>query len=355
MPSYKVYGKPWAPKIGAKNVENCTTAAEVMHESGLDFTVEKCPLVAKMPFRLTKADEILDQVNEGECFIHGDNVFRDCDGSYATFRTDLNIPLGVVKSKYEVVQNVDAFSFFDDAIGKDRAIWQTAGCFGSGERIFVSAKLPDDIIVNGDPVENYLVFTSTHDGSSGVTILFTPIRVVCQNTLNAALKTTDCFITFRHTKSVHDNINRATELLHIARRQTEDTSMLFNHLATTKMDDAMVARYLAELHLTTEEYQNVVQFDPNNGFKKVAYRDYHTLEVTGISMRKANIIGSTYEYYFDGIGQRDIIGTAYGAYNAVTGYYSNIANLEGTRRMDSLLYGNASRMNNKALNLAMAI
>ena len=102
---------------------------------------------------------------------------------------------------------IDAFSFFNNAIGRDKAIWQTAGFFGNGERIFVSAKLPDSIYVNGqDPVDNYLVFTTSHDGSSGVKILFTPIRVICENTLNAAIKNATNYVSFRHTASVHKNI-----------------------------------------------------------------------------------------------------------------------------------------------------
>lgn len=56
----------------------------------------------------------------------------------------------------------------------------------------------------------------------------------------------------------------------------------------------------------------------------------------------------------DGIGQKEIAGTAWGAYNAVTGFYSNVANLSGEKRMDSLLYGSANRVMNKALNLALA-
>lgn len=353
MAKYSIYGKPWAPRTGAKDVSSCSTAEEVMVQAGLDFKVDKCPLVAKMPFNFNKQDVLLDQLNNGEIFTHDGNVYRDCDSMFATYRTDIDYPLGVVKSKYEVVQNTDAFKFFNDAIGQDRAIWQTAGCFGAGERIFVSAKLPDDIRVNGDVVENYLVFTSTHDGSGGVTILFTPIRVVCQNTLNAAIKTTDCYITFRHTKSVHSNIDRAKEILGIARQQTEDTSLLLNQLSNIQMTDLQVAEYISRVHLTEAEYLSVVDYDKVNGFKRLAARDYRTLEVTGISTRKANIIGSTYNYYFEGIGQNEILGNAYGAYNAVTGYYSNVANMEGLRRMDSLLYGNANKVMSKALSTAL--
>ena len=76
------------------------------------------------------------------------------------------------------------------------------------------------------------------------------------------------------------------------------------------------------------------------------------MECTGISMRKANIFAKMYDYYLNGVGQNEILGTAWGAYNAVTGYYSNVANLNGAKRMDSLLYGGANSNMIKALNSA---
>ena len=348
--AYSVKGKPWIIP-GAKNVEKCTTSKEVMEAAGLDFTVDKCELVSKMPFDISRTDELLDDINKGNCFTHGGDIFRDCPNAFATYRTDLDIPLGIVKSRYEIVQNIDAFSFFDNAIGKDKAIWQTAGFFGDGERIFVSAKLPNNITVKGDVVENYLVFANSHDGSSGVNILFTPIRVICQNTLNAAIKTSDCFVRFRHTKSVHNNISMADELLGIAAQQTEDTELLFNHLANTKIDDKQVMNFIGKTFLGSK-YDAVINYDKENGIKKLINVDYHTMEVTGVSTRMANMMHKTFDYYQNGIGQREIAGTAWGAYNAVTGYYSNVDNSTGEDRMKSMLYGRTGSVMTEALNIA---
>ena len=182
--SFKIKGIPFRYK-GAINVEDCETAEDAIVKAGLDWTVAKCPLVAKMPLLSGYDEEEL--LKDG--FFRGVDYYRECPNAYATYRTDKNIPLGIVKEKYTEVQNIEAFSFFNDAIGKDKAIWQTAGFFGNGERIFVSAKLPESIFVNGkDMVDNYLIFTTSHDGSSGVKILLSPIRVVCENTLNASIR-----------------------------------------------------------------------------------------------------------------------------------------------------------------------
>ena len=63
---------------------------------------------------------------------------------------------------------------------------------------------------------------------------------------------------------------------------------------------------------------------------------------------------NTMDYYHFGPGQREIQGTAWGAFNAITGYYSNVANLKDEKRMDSILYGNAGNVMNKALNTIAA-
>lgn len=352
---YKVKGKPWAYS-GAIDVSDCATAKEVMLKAGLNFHVAKCELVGKMPIKLTGTDEELDRIikeqKEG-AHVFGTDIYRKCDNAFATYRTDYNIPLGVVKSKYTIVQNNDAFNFFDDAIGKNSAIWQTAGFWGNGERIFVSAKLPNNILVKGDPVENYLVFTNTHDGSGGVKILFTPIRVICQNTLNAAIRTSSNYVSFRHTNSVHNKISVAQEILGISKIKSEEFGQYCNLLADIKVTDEDVIQFIGENILTEDEIQRLK--DTGHTIKDIAYRSGLALTDSKISSRKMNVISDTYSYYFDGPGQRDILGTAWGAVNAISGYYSNIDNIEGTKRFDSICYGDKSRKIENAFALAEAL
>ena len=348
MSKYVANGLPWSNGI-AKDVSDCTTAREVMQKAKLDFYVDKCELVASMPFSLTGDNSVSEVMGE---FAHKGHIYRPCPNAYATYRTDKNIPLGLVKSKYEVVQNMDAFNFFDDAIGADKAIWQTAGLFGCGERIFVSAKLPIQTTVKGDPIDNYLVFSNSHDGSSSINIMFTPIRVFCTNMLNAALKSSDCYIRIRHTQSAKERLQTGAEILHIACQYAETSKELYEALTTIKMSDEEVMKYLAKLCLTEAEDKALQEFDKQFGYKKLIAKDYLTMERTDISIRKANQIANMFEYYLDGIGQKEIAGTAWGAYNAVTGFYSNVANLSGTKRTDSLLYGSANSNMIKALNSA---
>lgn len=341
--SYAVKGAPFR-YIGAVNVEECKTAADVMSAAELDWKVAKCELVAKMPLHTDKPE------NGG--FVFGSNNYVDCPNAYAIYRTDYNIPLGIVKERYTPVQNIDAFTFFDGAIGKDKAIWQTAGFFGSGERIFVSAKLPKNILVDGDPVENYLVFTNSHDGSSGVKILFTPIRVVCQNTLNAAIAASSNFISFRHTKSVHQKIDVAAEILGICDSQIQFLNEQYNFMKKIQMNDTQAQEIFANVILTEDEQFRVKQTGHTIG--QIVTRDWRAIQDSQISMKKVNTIAEMNNYYFSGVGQREILGTAWGVYGAITGYYANVDNSEGTKRMDSLLYGDKSRKIELAGNLLIA-
>ena len=352
MSRYKIKGLPWSHGLGTK-VEDCTTSREAMHKAGLDWVVKKCDLVAQMPFTLGGNNSINDIDALNGTFARNGFIYRNLPEAYATYRTDKNLPLGLVKSKYEVVQNVDAFNFFDEAIGPNTCNWQDAGSLGWGHKIFITAKIAFTTEVNigghKDPIENYLVFTNSHDGTSSLTIMFTPIRVFCTNCLNAGLDKAESYVRIRHTQSAKDRLNQGAEILKIACEKAKDAQQLYNALYTINMKDEEVLEYLANLNLSDKEREALYQYDSKFGYQKLFERNYLTLESTGISMRKANMINDMYLYYQEGVAQQEIKGTAWGAYNAVTGYYSNVANLDGSKRFESLLNGNAQNIMQKSI------
>lgn len=350
--SYRIIGQPWQ-YTEAVNVEDCKTTKEVMIKAGLNYEVKKHELVAKMPIDVMNMDKALDDFNnlkkkDSDAHILGSNLYTTCPNAYCTYRDDYKIPLGTVKKQYTIVQNKEAFKFFDDVIGANEAKWQTAGFFGNGEKVFVSAKLPDNILVKGDKVDNYLVFVNSHDGSSGVKILFTPIRVICQNTLTAAIRTSTNYISIRHTESAHANIKQAHEVLEITKKKIEYANEVYNMLANIKVTDEIVMEYICKHNLSEAEIEKLL--GTNHTFKQVIYRNGSAVEDAEISTRKLNIITDTWEYYNDGIGQKEIAGTAWGAFNAISGYYSNVDNSEGSKRMDSLLFNDKAKKLEKAIN-----
>jgi len=348
--AYYSKGIPFKYK-GTIDVSDCTTSKEVIEKAKLDWKVEKCPLMAKMPGEATwdKQNEI--DIKDG--FFKGSNFYRTIEGVYGTYRTDLNIPLGVVKDKYTPVQNIDAFKFFDSAIGKNKAIWQTAGFFGNGERIFVSAKLPQHIFIKDDIVDNYLVFATSHDGSMGVKILLTPIRVVCENTLNAALHNNEAYISYRHTESVHEKLDIAQEILGISNIKIKALEETYNNFANINVTDDQAADYYARLILSKSEYNDLKS--TGHTPMQLVLRSWDAMNDANISTRKCNIIAEMYYYYMNGIGQQEWRGTGWGVYNAVNGYYSNVDKAEGTKRMDSLLYGDKATKIKQSANLLLEI
>lgn len=354
--SYRVIGQPWR-YAGAVNVEDCKTTEEVMIKASLNYEVKKHELVAKMPIDVMNMDKALDDFNnlkkkDSDAHILGSNLYTTCPNTYCTYRDDYKIPLGTVKKQYTIVQNKEAFKFFDDAIGANEAKWQTAGFFGNGERIFVSAKLPDNIRVKGDIVENYLLFVNNHDGNGGVKILFTPIRVICQNTLAAALKSGNA-LSYKHTSSVHKNIEEAHRVLGITKQIIQATNDAYNLLESIKMTDEQVIKYICEFYLTDEEKAKLL--NTGHTYKQIIYRNGLACNDAEISTRKLNIISDTWDYYNVGIGQKEIAGTAWGAYNSISGYYSNVDTAIGTKRMDSIMFGDKSRKLKEALEYEFAI
>lgn len=350
MAQYKSKGLPWANGIGV-DVSKCTTAEEVAIMSKLNYTVTKCSLMAKMPFTINGNNSI--DTNSTD-FIHDGYIYKDCPRAYSTYRTDNNIPLGLVKEKYSVIQNKNAFTFFDDAIGKDKAQWVTAGQFGHGHKIFVAAKLPNTITIGQDEVDNYLVFSNSHDGSSAINIMFTPIRVICTNILSGAIYNTDSYIKIRHTITAKDKIQTGADILRIACEHSNTVKQLYDSLLTIKMSDADTMKYLANLQLTEQEKEELHNYDPIRGYDRLFNRDYNVIEKLNISTRKLNTIINMYQYYHEGIGQQHIVGTGWGAYNAITGFYTNVTNLEGEKRTESLLYGGSNKNLYKAIQALVA-
>jgi phage/plasmid-like protein (TIGR03299 family) len=143
-------------------------------------------------------------------------------GAYASVRTNKDASrqvLGVVGERYTVVQNREALAFADNILdGGGR--WETAGGLKGGAVVFGSMAVLDDIVLDpsgaADTIKTYLLISTSHDGSSAVQVSTTPVRVVCSNTLNAALKGTKNTIKFRHTQSIEGKVLHARQSLGMA-------------------------------------------------------------------------------------------------------------------------------------------
>ena len=173
-------------------------------------------------------------------------------GYRANVRSTDDAVLGVVSDRYRIVQNEEAFQFTDDLLGEG-VTYETAGSLQGGKKVWMLAKLPEKYIIAGDEVTPYLVFFNSHDGSSGVKVAMTPVRVVCQNTLNLALGTAKRIWTARHTENVLLRVQDARETLQLANSYMGELGKSIHELTTIKLSDRKVQEFINEFFPITED------------------------------------------------------------------------------------------------------
>lgn len=214
--------KPWHG-LGVE-VKVAPTSADALRLSGLDWTVKQEAIFT-------------------------DNG-KEIAGYKANVRSTDRRVLGVVTDRYKVVQNTEAFAFTDELLGNG-VRYETAGSLQEGRRVWLLARLPREYIISGERISPYLVFSNTHDGSGAVKVAVTPVRVVCNNTLNLALSTARRSWSMVHTGDIKGKIEEAKETLFFAEKYMDELGKEFEQLRDKKMTDAKVAEYI-ELLLPVE-------------------------------------------------------------------------------------------------------
>ena len=154
--------KPWHG-LGVE-VSNDLTPAQMMRKAGLDWSVEKTPVYA---------DVDGEQINVGK---------------QALYRSSDNKILDVIGDDWNPVQNIDAFEFFNEYVMAGDMEMNTAGSLKGGKNVFALAKVKESFSILGeDQVDSYLLFSNPHEYGKAIDIRFTPVRVVCHNTLTFSL------------------------------------------------------------------------------------------------------------------------------------------------------------------------
>jgi phage/plasmid-like protein (TIGR03299 family) len=307
-------------------VNDYPISREALVFAGLDYTVEKRALFT------------YDNENHAA---NGDTTIKipelKVPDFFATVRTDNETVLGVVGKDYEVVQNVDAFSFFDSIIGgSDGILYETAGALNKGERIFITAKLPGYIRVGKeDLTEKYLFLTTSHDGYGSITAAFTPIRIVCNNTLNAALRNHSNSIKIRHTANAKERLSQAHKLMGISDRLSTEMETIFNHWTKVRITDKQVRKLIEAALIPNKETLDRMQAG----------------KLDEVSTYYQNMCNTAFEYAMSNPTQlqETTEGTLYGAYNGVTGYFQNVRKYkDDTAKLKSQLYGGLAQQRSQA-------
>ena len=185
--------RPWH-ELGTQ-IPGLMTVREALRFGKLDYQVEKKP-----------AYYLRESMGPNGISLTPERI----PGKWATVRSDTTEALGAVGDRYTIIQNESALDFFDNAIREGSASIETVGALGRGERVFMMAKTPETMeIAPGDPCEGFLLFENSHDGSATLRVLFTAVRVVCQNTVNAAISGAKNIHKIRHTTNAKDKLREA--------------------------------------------------------------------------------------------------------------------------------------------------
>lgn len=233
---------------------------------------------------------------------------KEVAGKFITIREDTGDGLGVVGDQYSVLQNSHAFDFFD-AVTQDPhgPKYETAGSLWNGRKVWMLAKMPEMMeVVKGDDVAPYILLSNSHDGSSAIRIQFTPIRVVCQNTLNMAHAGKDKTFKVRHSGDVLLKVSQAQDALGIIRHTVAETLDLYRALANKTPSKDQVDAVLAQLFPDTKTDRAKLQRE------------------RVLSLAEAGI----------GNGNANVRGTAWALYNGVTELVDHHNNA-GSKRDDA--------------------
>ncbi|MFN0021070.1 MAG: DUF932 domain-containing protein [Pirellulaceae bacterium] len=301
---------PWHG-LGQK-LDNPATAAEAIQAAGLDFGVDLRSLKT--------TDDLTVPQRKG------------------VVRTDTNQVLGVVGNSYVPIQNAEAFQFLDTVVSDGELRYHTAGALGRGERIWMLAKLPGQIRVNNtdDITEQFLLLSNSHDATSALRVYFTPIRVVCANTLGAAeRRSRGQGVSIIHKGDLGAKVREAQKILGLATRFYEDVQIGVNRLADYQPTREQLDRYFREL------YPN-----PTEGNKT----------------RAENVRQELFRLFESGKGQDipGVRGTAWAAFNSITEYVDHVRPARGrntedrrSRRLESSWFGSGALLKAKAWTLAL--
>ncbi len=328
------------------------TVKEALELSHADYKVELHPVFAMSP---TIAEHLAWENYNVELL---QDEILDCivPNKKVTMRMDTMKPLGIVSDSYGIVQNEDAFKFLDTLLtgqltdSEHAPVIETAGVLGHGERVFITAKFPDQIILDNkgdDRVEMYVVFTTSHDGTGAVNCMVTPTRVVCNNTLNFAMNHNAGKLSLRHSSGIMTRLDlankenaefayKALNMFNVYKKSLEES---FEHLRTVRICEKDLDNILAQVLLS----------EPN---LKI-YQQTGNINHEDITTFGKNVFNKAKETIYSGVGQEyGEKGTGMWLINGLTSYYQNEVNYKSEEyKFDSIQQGQAAKKVQKAYEL----
>lgn len=257
--------------------------------------------------------------------------------AFATVRVEDGAILGHhVGPQYTPLQNIDAFRFFQPFLDAGQATLHTAGSLDGGRRVWVLAKITKGLypIADGDDVEAFSLLSHGHDGTLAVRCGFTPIRVVCQNTLSMAHgSAASKLLRVRHTAAVKDTLEQIRDVMDLARQEFAATAQQYRQLAQRHINATDLRKYVRKVFEVDEQ-------DPKDD-----------------STRIKNIMDDVVSRSILGVGNDmpSVRGSLWTAYNGVTEWLSHARGNNQDTRLNSLWFGSGADLSKRALEVALAM
>jgi phage/plasmid-like protein (TIGR03299 family) len=185
--------------------------------------------------------------NEVFTWSNGGARYAAVPGHKAIAREDTGAVLSIMKDSYHPIQNAEAFEFFDAVVGEGQAVYDTAGALHGGRRVWIMARLPKALFIEGDELERNILLVTSHDGSSTLKMMHVTTRVVCQNTLSIALSNAQHTISILHRGNYKARVAEAQRALKISYGYFDQLGLLIGELAKAPFARSEMQHFTEEL------------------------------------------------------------------------------------------------------------
>lgn len=287
-----------------KKVEKALSVEEAIKEAGLDWEVGLKPIFT------AEGEKVADAM--------------------LSFRKDNGKQLGTVGSRYVPLQNTKAFDVVEPLVKTGEITLETAGSLNEGRKIWILGKINKAPIkiVGQDEIERYVLLSNSHDGTLAVRLGFTPIRVVCHNTLSFAITSEQSkLIRVRHTARMEQTLDAIRNTMNLANAEFEATAEQYRMLAS----------------------KNVANLKDLEKYVRIVFGKSETDEFRNM--------GKVINLFEKGRGNdmEGVKGTYWAAYNAVTEYLAYEKGRDQNTRMNNLWFGSSVPLNQLALDTALQL
>jgi phage/plasmid-like protein (TIGR03299 family) len=297
-------------------------------------TVTDGALNAADALKTAQLDSLV-KVSEESIYTRVDGEEIHLDKKFLTYRNHPKkglTALGVVGSRYTPIQNLEAFEFLNHIADETGAVFETAGSLGNGERVFMTMKFPESMMIGGvDTINNYIMAVNSHDGSSAFVVAVTPIRAVCTNTVRLALQQAKSRVSLKHTIGASTKVQQARETLGVVFRYQDEFEKEVNEMLSIKITDKQYTEFVKTL------------------IPEPKMKDPSERMVNSVEKKRGELMA-----LWKAPTQENVAGTAWAAYNAVAEWSDWVKPIRSSKedkddlRSERMLFGGSEALKAKA-------